>query len=153
MATPRVSCGFDRKQIVFRLKTWGTFIDVDLLGCNAVWTCRKMPALRSNILHPSWGLSRNGREHVRVSGSNIPFKILRYQPNLCACAQHFRRFSSCIIGLCYFRSALWKHISSSESLITTETQMITAINFSKWTTKFVKVLLFVASLWTPKLSA
>jgi hypothetical protein len=30
-------------------------VDVVLLGCNAVWTCRSIPKLRRNILSPSSG--------------------------------------------------------------------------------------------------
>jgi hypothetical protein len=32
------------------------FVDVDLLGCDAVWTCGQIPTFRRNILFPSSGL-------------------------------------------------------------------------------------------------
>jgi hypothetical protein len=31
----------------------GEDVDVSLLGCDAVWTCIKMPTFRRNILSPS----------------------------------------------------------------------------------------------------
>jgi hypothetical protein len=46
---------------VHPLEIWGSHggkdVDVVLLGCNAVWTCRQIPTFRRNILPPSSGLT------------------------------------------------------------------------------------------------
>jgi hypothetical protein len=47
------------------------FVDVGLLGCNAMWTCKQIPTFRRNILPPSSGLMRALKKEVVCSSETL----------------------------------------------------------------------------------